>query len=202
MSAKAVEQLVKFVYGFDIDIDLRSFVVDNDDWKALKELLIYGGVYGLDELQKAAENHLKNHLIYVNVIQFLEFAKEEKLYGTIKICAEFAARYNDQMICSDLSKETIIKHPEIAIEMVENRNILNNNANSYNHGTLICFDSLTPYELRVNSAEEQKVQMTIGVNHSITITALGLSVLPGSKFSVRAHIKKNTNQKKSSSFSQ
>ena len=44
-------------------------------------------------------------------------------------------------------------------------------------------------------AEEQKVQMTIGVNHSITISALGLSVLPGSKFSVRAHIKKNTKLK-------
>ena len=37
--------------------------------------------------------------------------------------------------------------------------------------------------------------MTIGVNHSITISALGLSVLPESKFSVRAHIKKNTKLK-------
>ena len=124
MSAKAVEQLVKFVYGFDIDIDLRSFVGDNDDWKALKELLIYGGVYGLDGLQKAAEKHLSNHLIYVNVIQFLEFAKEQKLYGTIKVCTEFAARHNNQII--DLSKDTLMRHPEIAIEMVENRNLVNN----------------------------------------------------------------------------
>ena len=82
-----------------------------------------------------------------------------------RVCTEFAARHNNQII--DLSKDTLMRHPEIAIEMVENRNLVNN---GHTVGTLICFDNLTPYELRVNSAEEQKVQMTIGVNQSITIS--------------------------------
>ena len=59
MSSEAVEQLVKFIYGFDIDIDL-SFCQSDDD--VLKELLIHGGVYGLDCLQKAAEKRLGEHL--------------------------------------------------------------------------------------------------------------------------------------------
>ena len=48
--------------------------------------------------------------------------------------------------------------------MVDDRNLVNN---VHMMGTLICFDNLTPYELRVNSAEEQKVTMTMGVAHSI-----------------------------------
>lgn len=54
---------------------------------------------------------------------------------------------------------------------------------------------MTPYELRVHSADEQKVEMILEVNHKVFITGLGLSVLPGSQFSVRVQVRKNSTLK-------
>ena len=41
---------------------------------------------------------------------------------------------------------------------------------------------MTPFELRVYTAEEPKVEMILEVNHRVFITGLGLSVLPDHSF--------------------
>ena len=89
LTTKATEQFVKFIYGFDIKWCGRNEV--------LKELLVYGGVYGLGCLQEAAESVLKNRLSSRNVIEFLEFAKEQRLERAVCLCVEFAARNRDKM---------------------------------------------------------------------------------------------------------
>ena len=108
LTTKATEQFVKFIYGFDIKWCGRNEV--------LKELLVYGGVYGLGCLQEAAESVLKNRLSSRNVIEFLEFAKEQRLERAVCLCVEFAARNRDKM---KLSKETFKKYPEIAVEILQ-----------------------------------------------------------------------------------
>ena len=127
----------------------------------------------------------------LDCIHFLDFAKEHKLDGTLKICTEYAARNKKEFVLDRDFPETLEKHPEIAIKMLENLNVVNNLTVTETQ-TLTCFDTMTPYELRVHSAEEQKVEMILEVNHSVFITGLGLSVLPGSQFSVRVQVKKNS----------
>ena len=54
---------------------------------------------------------------------------------------------------------------------------------------------MTPFELRVYTAEEPKVEMILEVKHRVFITGLGLSVTPGSQFSVRVQVRKKSNLK-------
>lgn len=109
MSTLATEQMVKFIYGFDLASDLTLDIV--------KELLVSGGVYGLENLQEAAGEALSKLLTKENVFELLDLVKEYRTEGAINVCAEFAAKnFKKQNL---YKSGHIAKNPEIAAKIVE-----------------------------------------------------------------------------------
>ena len=109
MSTLATEQMVKFIYGFDLASDITLDTV--------KELLVSGGVYGLENLQEAAGEALSKLLSKENVFELLDFVKEHRAEGAINVCAEFAAKHFKKQYL--LKRGHIAKNPEIAAKIVE-----------------------------------------------------------------------------------
>ena len=125
MSSLATEQMVRFIYGFDLPLDI------------VKELLVYGGVYGLENLQETAGEALKELLTEENVFDLLNFVKMHRAEGAINVCAEFAAKnFKKQYL---LKSGHIAKNPEIAAKVLEIED--DSKIDSY-YQTVICYDSM------------------------------------------------------------
>ena len=129
MSTQATEQMVRFIYGFDLATDLPLYI--------LKELLVSGGMYGLEKLQEAAGEALKELLTEENVFELLNFVKMHRTEGAINVCAEFAAKnFKKQYL---LKSGHIAKNPEIAAKVLEIED--DSKIDSY-YQTVICYDSM------------------------------------------------------------
>ena len=108
LSTEASNQLIKFLYGFELEAETSL--------EAVKELIYYGGVCGVESLRDAAGEILKKHLNKENVFEVLKYCKENEAKVAIKRCSEtiietFPKKYL-------LENGHIEEHPEIAIEIL------------------------------------------------------------------------------------
>ena len=106
-SSQAVEMMVKFMYGIELE-----------DWKDIDvflELIEIGGVYGIENLDKAAAEKIKQHLTKENVFHIFSFAHLHKANDLKKICTEIIiSNFSENAV---LEQKTIIDCPELAVEL-------------------------------------------------------------------------------------
>ena len=106
-SNKAVEMMVKFMYGIELE--------DLEDLGVYLELIEIGGVYGVRNLDKAAAEMLKLHVTKENVFHIISFAHLHKADDLKKICSEVIINmFSEEEV---LEKKTIIDCPELGVEL-------------------------------------------------------------------------------------
>ena len=109
LSTEATTQLVKFLYGFELEAGLGL--------DTLKELISYGGVCAVASLQDAAGSLLGKLVNKENVFQTFEFSKQNKAKVATESCL--------MTIVKDFDREELMrdgyleKHPEVAIEIIK-----------------------------------------------------------------------------------
>ena len=110
LSTEATTQLVKFLYGFELEAGLGL--------DTLKELISYGGVCAVASLQDAAGSLLGKLVNKENVFQTFEFSKQNKAKVATESCLKIIVKDFDR---EELMREGYLeKHPEIAIEIIKN----------------------------------------------------------------------------------
>ena len=109
MSTKATEQFVKYLYGFELDLNL--------DLDILKELMEYGGMYLVDSLQNAAGRKLKMKLSKDNVFEILDFFARKNIGIGMNLCIDFASLNFEQTFLRQ--KGYFNKYPEICQKILE-----------------------------------------------------------------------------------
>ena len=62
-STKAVQQFIRFLYGFELE---------QNDLQIAKDLTVMGGVYNIPSLQKAAAEALVDHVNMDNLVEMME----------------------------------------------------------------------------------------------------------------------------------
>ena len=106
-SSRAVEMMVKYMYGIELE--------DWEDIDVFLELIEIGGVYGIENLDKAAAEKIKQHLTKDTVFPILSFAHLHLASDLKKICTEMIINnFSEKAV---LEQKTIIDCPELAMEL-------------------------------------------------------------------------------------
>ena len=106
-SSRAVEMMVKFIYGIELE--------DWEDIDVYLELIEIGGVYGIENLDKAAAEKIKQKLTKENVFNILSFSHLHKADDLKKICMEMIiSKFCEKAV---LEQKAIIDCPELAVEL-------------------------------------------------------------------------------------
>ena len=120
-SSKAVEMMVKYMYGVELedyenlDVMSLSYPVTPQNLNVLLELIEIGGVYGIDNLDKAAAGKVKQHVTKENVFHILSFAHLHKTDDLKKICADAIINWFSEKAV--LEQKAIIDCPEMGVEL-------------------------------------------------------------------------------------
>ena len=80
-SAQAVQQFVKFLYGFELEEENPKGVV--------MDLIEMGGVYSVENLQIAASIFVPKILTEGNMLEMMDFLKTHKALAALDLCTEF-----------------------------------------------------------------------------------------------------------------
>ena len=117
-SSKAVEMMVKYIYGIELEdyktLDIKS-PVSTQNLDIFLELIEISGVYGIENLEKAAAEKIKQHVNKENVFQIFSFAHLHKTDDLKKICTdEIISKFSERAV---LDQEAIINFPEMALEL-------------------------------------------------------------------------------------
>ena len=106
-SGQAVEAMVKYMYGTELE-DLENLDV-------FLELIEISGVYGIENLDKAAAEKIEAHVTEETVFHILSFAHLHKVDDLKKICGDVITRtFSEKEV---LEQNTIINCPEMGIEL-------------------------------------------------------------------------------------
>ena len=106
-SSEAVEDMVKFFYGFEL--------VHVDQLNTLLELIEMAGVYGVEDLDSTVAEHLRALLTEDNVFQTLAFAFLHKAPSCSRVAAlACAVLFTEE---ETLSRKEIKDNPNLAIEL-------------------------------------------------------------------------------------
>ena len=145
-SKEAVSAFVKFFYGYELDVFAELSIV--------KELIMMGGMYGMESLQEAAVDIMKLLLTEDNAIEMLEFSKVQQCEIAISFCAEFTADHFDK---KQLYDDGMIKeHPEIAFHLLDIGEKFNGIAR--------------PYEIEGSKNEFDSASEAMGISTAIQFT--------------------------------
>lgn len=108
-SSRAVEMMVEYIYGIELE--------DWEDVDVFLELIEIGGVYGIENLDKATALKIKqlSLLTKENVFPMLSFAHLHKASDLKNNCTEMII--NNFCERAVLEQETIIDSPELAVEL-------------------------------------------------------------------------------------
>merc|ERR1719312_150908 len=96
-SSQAVEMMVKYLYGIELE------ECENHD--VFLELIAIGGLYGIENLNKAAAEKIKSHVTKDTVFHILSFAHLLKADDLKKICSD--------MILSAFSEKEVLNQKVI-----------------------------------------------------------------------------------------
>ena len=95
-SSKAVEMMVKYIYGIELEDykspDVQSHPVNKQNLDVFLELIEICGVYGIKNLDKAATEKIKPHVNKGNAFYIFSFAHLHKTEDLKKICMEEITR--------------------------------------------------------------------------------------------------------------
>ena len=117
-SSKAVEMMVKYIYGIELEdyktLDIKS-PVSTQNLDIFLELVEISGVYGIENLEKAAAEKIKQHVNKGNVFHIFSFAHLHKTDDLKKICTEeIISKFSERAV---LEQKAIIDFPEMAVEL-------------------------------------------------------------------------------------
>ena len=117
-SSKAVEMMVKFMYGIELedykDLYKNSDVTDQN-LHVFLELIEIGGVYGIENLDKGAAEKIKRHVTKENVFHVLSFAHLHKTDDLKKICTDkIISKHSEKAV---LDQKVLIDCPELGVEL-------------------------------------------------------------------------------------
>ena len=118
-SSQAVEMMVKFIYGIEIEdyenLDVLSHPITRQNIDVFLELIEIGGVYGIENLDKAAAEKIKPHVSKENVFHILSFAHLHKADDLKRICADIIiSKFSEDEVCGE---KAIIDCPELGVEL-------------------------------------------------------------------------------------
>ena len=134
LSTEASNQLIKILYGFELEAETSL--------EALKELIYYGGVCGVEILRDAAGEILKKYLNKENVFEVLKYCKKNEAKVAVKSCSETIVNNFDKTFL--LESGHLEEHPEVALEIV--RKDMKPKPKLIGgprpHNTLFCFDRI------------------------------------------------------------
>ena len=103
-SSKAVEMMVKFIYGIELEdsnsLNMQSHPVTKQNLDVFLELIEICGVYGIKNLDKAAAEKIKPHVNKENVFYIFSFAHLHKTEDLKKICMDQIARSTRKVLRS------------------------------------------------------------------------------------------------------
>ena len=117
-SSKAVEMMVKYIYGIELEeyqtLDIQSSVSTNN-LDIFLELIEIWGIYGIENLDKAATEKIKQHVNKENVFHIFLFSHLHKTDDLKKICTEkIISQFSERDV---LEQKEIIDCPEMAVEL-------------------------------------------------------------------------------------
>ena len=118
-SSKAVEMMVKFIYGIELEdsnsLDMQSHPVTKQNLDVFLELIEICGVYGIKNLDKAAAEKIKPHVNKENMFYIFSFAHLHKTDDLKKICMEeITGKFSEKAV---LEQKAIIDCPEMGVEL-------------------------------------------------------------------------------------
>ena len=111
-SHEAVDMMVQFMYGIEFEYEDPDY---RDDLEVLLELIEIGGVYGIENLDKAAAERIKSLVNPTNVFHILSFSHLHNADDLKKIC--------ENEIINNLSEEDVLQEkvimdcPELGVEL-------------------------------------------------------------------------------------
>ena len=106
-SSQAVAMMVKFMYGTELE--------DWEDINVFLELIEIGGVYGIENLNKAAAEKIKPQVTKESAFHILSFAHLHKADDLKKICADVViSEFSEKEV---LEQKAIIDCPEMGVEL-------------------------------------------------------------------------------------
>ena len=117
-SSKAVEMLVKYIYGIELEeyqsLDIQSSV-STHNLDIFLELIEIWGIYGIENLDKAVTEKIKQHVNKENVFHIFSFSHLHKTDDLKKICTEkIISQFSERAV---LEQKEIIDCPEMAVEL-------------------------------------------------------------------------------------
>ena len=118
-SSQAVERMVKYIYGIEIEdyenLNLLSHPITGQNLDVFLELIEIGGLYGIENLDKAVAEKIKPHVTKENVFHILSFAHLHKADDLKKHCADLIiGKFSEDEVCGE---KAIIDCPDLGVEL-------------------------------------------------------------------------------------
>ena len=173
-SEDATEQFVKFLYGFELE---------QDDLETVKELLYMGGLYDVEDLQKAASGFIVDNLTKENVFDVMEFAKTHNADIVMELCSDFVINRCPEKIVSQ--REEVLKFPELGLALLNGKihDICNVRVHKFPLGPA---EDLEIYKYEVSKPLVHGLKVTLSPHGpKIVIKGIGLLLMPGSEVEVK-----------------
>ena len=108
-STAAVQEFVRFLYGFELK---------NEDLQILTDLIEMGGLYSVHDVQTAASMCLQDHLNIDNIVELMDFVKTHAAEDAADFLCEFVAIKFDRKELESHGSKIFSKHPEIAVKIL------------------------------------------------------------------------------------
>ena len=185
-SVIATEQFVKFLYGFELEHE--DF---QKDLELVKELLIMGGLYDVEDLQRAASKFIYDHFTKKNVFDVMEFAKTNKTDTVMELGCEYVlGNWPIEEIVSQ--REKLLKFPELGMAVINRKmqGICNFHVQESPLESRISKWTIFKYEVGEPFVHRLKVQLKncMAIKKKIMTEPLkgfGLLLMPGSDLDIK-----------------
>ena len=171
-STRAIEQFVKFLYGFELE--------DESSLEVVKDLIKMGGVYSVPNLQNAASMSLPKLLtrckILAEITQMMDFAKTHQATAALELCTDFiTTKYQLSWLQSN---DLLHEYPEIAVRMLRGKNLKMNTIDIYEIEKVYNYrmDSPVIHEILISQSKRFK--------GTIAYTGLGITLSSGAEVDV------------------
>ena len=113
-SSKAVEMMVKYIYGIELEDYIKS-PVSTTNLDVFLELIEIWGLYCIENLDKAVAEKIKQHVNKENVFHIFSFAHLHKTDDLKKICTEeIISQFSERAV---LEQKAINDFPEMGVEL-------------------------------------------------------------------------------------
>ena len=186
-SAQAVQQFVKFLYGFELEEENPKGVV--------MDLIEMGGVYSVENLQIAASIFVPKILTKGNMMEMMDFLKTHKALAALDLCTEFLLENSDRNALQ--SSDLLSKHPEIAVHLLRGTTLRQNTIQLYERKTSMIIN----YEKDQTVSQDFKIEPILNkqqimnyirehTTYQCVFTGLGLALCKGAEVEVCIYAQK------------